>query len=297
MEFAGFKLKLAITGAGGLLGRTFQAELKKQQKYKCALFTKMELDITNRESIFSVLRRERPDWVINCAAFTNVDIAEVDPIKAFEVNSRAMGNLAQVSRDLDIKVMHFSTDYVFDGLAQHPYTEDSATNPINQYGLSKLAGEEILLDTMSENAIVVRTAWLYGSLKSGFLSHLISKVQNGEESIQLVDDQVGQLTLASDVVNATTKIIDRENSFSSKVLHITNQGSGSWQQIGQIVNDTLNGTTRIEGVSHKNLMRPALRPNFSALDARKYSNEYGPVRNWTDALIDYLINSKKAETQ
>ncbi len=295
METNGFKLKLAITGAGGLLGQTFEAELKTQQNYNSVLFNKTQLDITNRDSIWAALSKDAPDWIINCAAFTNVDSAEVSPGKAFEVNSTAIKNIAEVASELGIKVMHFSTDYVFDGLTQLPYTEESKTNPINKYGLSKLAGEELLFDFMPENALVVRTAWLYGPLKSGFLSQVITQVQKGEKSIRLVHDQVGQLTLASDLVGACMKIVARDSIFTSRVLHITNQGFGSWQQIGEIVNETLKGVTRIKGISHNELLRPALRPNFSALDAKKFSHEFGPMRNWTEALIEYLEKIKRIE--
>ena len=295
MEITGHKLKIVVTGGDGLLGRTFQEHLPVNGNRTTAVMHKTELDITNKESIRVALEKARPDWLVNCAAFTNVDSAELNPDVAFDVNSNAMKNIAEVATDLNIRVLHFSTDYVFDGLSPHPYVEKSETNPLNQYGLSKLEGEKNLLAAMPENALVIRTAWLYGSLKSGFLSQVINRVEGGVKCIQLVDDQLGQLTLASDVVQASLKILDEYQTFSSKIFHITNQGFGSWQEIGVLINHLLGGQSQINGISHKELDRPALRPNFSALDSSQFSEEFGPMRNWTDALEEYLSNHKKTK--
>jgi len=295
VEITGHKLKIVITGGDGLLGRTFQEHLSVNGNRTTAVMHKTELDITNKESIRVALEKARPDWLVNCAAFTNVDFAELNPEIAFDVNSKAMRNIAEVATELNIRVLHFSTDYVFDGVSGYPYSEKSETNPINQYGLSKLEGEKNLIATMPENALVVRTAWLYGSLKSGFLSQVINRVQDGEKHIQLVNDQLGQLTLASDVVQASMKILDEYKTFSSKIFHITNQGIGSWQEIGELINHTLEGRSQIDGISHKELDRPALRPNFSALDSGQFSAEFKPMRKWAEALEEYLNKYKKAK--
>ena len=288
-------MKIVVTGGDGLLGRTFQEHLSMNGNRTTAIMHKAELDITNSESIRLALEKVRPDWLVNCAAFTNVDSAELNPDIAFDVNSNAMRNIAEVANKLNLRVLHFSTDYVFDGLSSHPYVEKSETNPLNQYGLSKLEGEKNLLAAMPENALVIRTAWLYGSLKSGFLSQVVNRIQGSEKHIQLVDDQLGQLTLASDVVQASMKILDQYQTFSSKIFHITNQGFGSWQEIGALINHTLGGQSQIDGISHLELDRPALRPNFSALDSSLFSEEFGPMRNWTDALEEYLSNYKKTK--
>ena len=295
MEITGHKLKIVVTGGDGLLGRTFQERLSMNENRTAAVIHKTELDITNKQSLRVALEKARPDWLVNCAAFTNVDSAELNPDVALDVNSNAVRNIAEVATELNIRVLHFSTDYVFDGVSGDPYSEKSETNPINQYGLSKLEGEKNLMAIMPENALVVRTAWLYGSLKSGFLSQVISQVQSGVKCIQLVDDQFGQLTLASDVVQASMKILDKHQTFSSRIFHITNQGFGSWQEIGALINHTLGGQSQINGISHKELNRPALRPNFSALDSSQFSEEFGPMRNWTDALAEYLSNYKKTK--
>ena len=295
MESTGYKLNIVVTGGDGLLGRTFQEHLSMNGNRATAIMHKVELDITNKESTRMALEKARPDWLVNCAAFTNVDSAELNRDVAFDVNSNAMRNIAEVATDLNIRVLHFSTDYVFDGLSSDPYVEKSETNPLNQYGLSKLEGEKNLLTAMPENALVIRTAWLYGSLKPSFLSQVIKRVQGGEKHIQLVDDQLGQLTLASDVVQASMKILDKYRTFSSKIFHITNQGFGSWQEIGALINHSLGGQSQINGISHKELDRPALRPNFSALDSSQFSEEFGPMRNWTDALEEYLSNHKKTK--
>ena len=295
MESTGYKLNIVVTGGDGLLGRTFQEHLSMNGNRATAIMHKVELDITNKESIRLALEKARPEWLVNCAAFTNVDSAELNPDVAFDVNSNAMRNIAEVATELNIRVLHFSTDYVFDGLSSDPYVEKSETNPLNQYGLSKLEGEKNLLAAMPENALVIRTAWLYGSLKPSFLSQVIKRVQGGEKHIQLVDDQLGQLTLASDVVQASMQILDKYRTFSSKIFHITNQGFGSWQEIGALINHSLGGRSQVNGISHKELDRPALRPNFSALDSSQFSEEFGPMRNWTDALEEYLSNHKKTK--
>jgi len=295
VEINGCKLKIIVTGGDGLLGRTFQEHLSMNGSYTSAVMPKTELDITNKASIRMALTKDRPDWLINCAAFTNVDSAELNPTIAFDVNSNAIKNVAEVATELNIRVMHFSTDYVFDGQSSQPYAEESETNPLNQYGLSKLEGEKNLLAIMPENALIIRTAWLYGSLKSGFLSQVINRVQGGEKHIQLVDDQLGQLTLASDVVQSSIKILDQYKCFSSKIFHITNRGFGSWREIGELINHTLEGRSQIDGISHRELNRPAPRPNFSALDSGLFSVEFGPLRKWTDTLENYLSIYKKTK--
>jgi dTDP-4-dehydrorhamnose reductase len=291
VEIFGQQLKVAITGGMGLLGQTFQKYFMLNSDYSYKVFGRDELDVTDENSLYRALDKFRPDWLINCAAITNVDKTEVDPSKAIKVNASAMSNIAQVAIQLNIKVLHFSTDYVFDGNISVPYLEISETNPINQYGLTKLEGERILLEEMPQNAVILRTAWLYGSAKLGFLSDLIGRIKQREYEIQLVNDQVGQLTLTSDVVHAAIAIIDKSGVFDSKIYHVTNQNFGSWLEIGEFVNHTLKGSTQILGVSNAELNRPALRPRFSALDSKKFGDEFFEIRTWTAALEEYLIQN------
>jgi dTDP-4-dehydrorhamnose reductase len=289
VEFFGHQLKIVITGGNGLLGQTFQKVMSRNLNYSVKPLRKEELDVSDKKSLYTVLDNLRPDWLINCAAITNVDKAEINPSEAFLVNAIAVSNIAEVANQLNLKVLHFSTDYVFDGDATVPYLEISETNPVNQYGLSKLEGERVLLEAMPQNAVVVRTAWLYGSTKLGFLSDLIRRVEQRESEIQLVNDQIGQLTLASDVVLAAIEIINRFKIFESQIYHITNQNFGSWLEIGEFVNITLKGNTRMLGISHIELNRPALRPNFSALNSKKFAGEFFGLRTWTSALEGYLV--------
>jgi dTDP-4-dehydrorhamnose reductase len=144
---------------------------------------------------------------------------------------------------------------------------------------------------MSHNAVVIRTAWLYGTAKSGFVSNIISRVEKNEAEIQLVGDQVGQLTLASDVVDAAIRIIDRQGNFESQIYHVTNQNFASWAEIGEFVNSALNGRSRIIAISSQELNRPASRPNFSALDSKKFDGEFIPIRSWNNALGEFLAEN------
>jgi dTDP-4-dehydrorhamnose reductase len=291
VEFSSKQLKIVITGGSGLLGQTFQRTLSRNTNYSVKLFRKEELDISDKKSLHKVLDNLKPDWLINCAAITNVDKAEIDPAAAFQVNAIAMSNIAQVVNQLNLKILHFSTDYVFDGDNSAPYLETSEPNPINQYGLSKLEGERVLLEAMPQNAVIIRTAWLYGAAKLGFLADLIRRVEQRESEIQLVNDQIGQLTLASDVVLAAIAMINRSEVFESDIYHITNQNFGSWLEIGEFVNHTLKGSTRISGISSKELNRPALRPKFSALNSKKFADEFFELRTWTSALKEYLVQN------
>lgn len=283
-----------MAGGQGLLGQTFKTHLSTSGKHVTTIFNKDELDITNLNSLHVTLKKTRPDWLVNCAAFTNVDGAELNSHIAYEVNGTAMSNISKVANDLSIKVMHISTDYVFDGDTTKPYSEDEEPNPINVYGMSKLEGEQILLREMGQGAIILRTAWLYGELKNGFLSQLIDRIRSGEEEIRIVEDQVGQLTLASDVVGGAMQIMDRHGEFNSEIYHLTNQNYGSWKDIGEFTCRVLRGRTKFIGISSNELNRPAQRPAFSALNSDKFANEFFPIRSWTVALEEYLTFNPKA---
>jgi dTDP-4-dehydrorhamnose reductase len=274
VEIPGRQLRIIITGGAGLLGQTFLAKLSRFPEYSVKIFTKAELDILDKKQLMEIFSKFKPDWLINCAAITNVDNIEIDSTSAVNVNDIAVLNIAKVANLLDIKVIHFSTDYVFDGEASIPYRETCEPNPINKYGSSKREGEKNLFAEMSHNAVVIRTAWLYGTAKSGFVSNIISRVEKNEVEIQLVGDQVGQLTLASDVVDAAIRLIDRQGNFESQIYHVTNQNFASWAEIGEFVNSALNGRSRIIAISSQELNRPALRPKFSALDSKKFDGEF-----------------------
>jgi dTDP-4-dehydrorhamnose reductase len=291
VEISGHQLRIIITGGAGLLGQTFLAKLSRFPDYSVKIFTKAELDILDKKQLLEIFREFKPDWLINCAAITNVDNIEIDPTSAVIVNSIAVSNIAKVAKLLDVRVIHFSTDYVFDGEASVPYRETCEPNPINKYGSSKREGEKNLFAEMSHNAVVIRTAWLYGTAKSGFVSNIISRVEKNEVEIQLVGDQVGQITLASDVVDAAIRIIDRQGNFESEIYHVTNQNYASWAEIGEFVNSALNGRTRIAPILSQELNRPASRPKFSALDSSKFDAEFFIMRSWTDALRDFLSQS------
>jgi dTDP-4-dehydrorhamnose reductase len=292
VEFSGQQLKIVITGGSGLLAQTFQTKLAKITDHSVRVFRREELDILDKKAMHDALDDLRPDWLINCAAVTNVDKAEIDPSPAFNVNALGVLNIAQVANQLNIKVLHFSTDYVFDGEVSVPYSETFDPNPINRYGLSKLEGERNLVAEMPQNAAIIRTAWLYGEAKLGFISNIIARVEQREPEIQLVNDQIGQLTLASDVVKAATQLMDRQGNFQSEIYHVTNQNFGSWLEIGEFVNYTLKGNTRISGILKEELNRPALRPTFSALDSKKFADEFFEIRSWTAALEEYLIQNQ-----
>lgn len=278
------RLKIVITGAGGMLGSALCDVLGENDEV--FPFSHTELDIADSSQIEGVLKNVRPDLLINAAAYTKVDDCERNSQLAFQVNGQAVGNLARACHSYPIFLVHFSTDYVFDGQKRTPYLEDDSTGPLNVYGASKLKGEQKIVEVGGENFLIVRTSWLYGPHGPNFVDKILELASQRPE-LQVVDDQVGAPTYTYDVAKAVRFLIEKR---AKGIIHVTNRGISSWYEFAVEI-------LKVAGLSHipirkitsDQMKRPAARPAYSALSMDRLEKVYGyQMRGWKEALKEYL---------
>ncbi len=244
-----------------------------------------DLDIASMEACEGIISETGPDVVINAAAYTDVDGCETNSEKCFSVNAEGVKNIALASRDRGIKVVHFSTDYVFDGKKGTPYLEDDICNPINVYGRSKLAGEQYL-QQYSGDFLLIRSAWLYGKNGKNFVKTIVDKAKMNKQ-LEVVDDQIGAPTFSWDLAGAVQLLI--EGKYSG-IYHITNRGNCSWYEFTQrILKSAAINDVAVKPIKSNVLARPAKRPHYSVLSCRKFITNTGKtMRYWQVALDDFI---------
>ncbi len=280
-------LKVLVTGANGQLGSELR-HLALNYPNMQFLFTDYEeLDITNKFSVESICTQINPDFIINCAAYTAVDKAEDDEANAYKLNAEAPRNLAESAKKIDAKLIHISTDYVFDGKAFVPYTEDFPTLPNSIYGKTKLAGEQFVLN--SGISMVVRTAWLYSIYGKNFAKTI---AQKGKESssLRVVFDQVGSPTWAHDLAKALLAIVLKGKiGFIPEVFHYTNEGVCSWYDFAHEIVKYYGCECKIFPILTSEYPTPAKRPPYSVLSKGKIKSIYGvDIPHWRESLINCL---------
>lgn len=244
-----------------------------------------DFDIASQGACEEVIAETEPDIVINAAAYTNVDGCESDSNACFSVNAEGVKNIALACRQKRIKIVHFSTDYVFDGTRKTPYQEDDKCTPLNVYGKSKLAGEQYLKQ-FSDNFLLIRSAWLYGKNGKNFVKTIIEKART-EKLLKIVDDQVGSPTFTWDLAAAVQLLIEGQHT---GIFHITNRGNCSWYEFAvKILKSACIPDVTVKPIKSDELERPARRPHYSVLTCRKFSETTGKVmRYWQVALDDYI---------
>ncbi|MHB8232272.1 MAG: dTDP-4-dehydrorhamnose reductase [bacterium] len=278
-------LKIALIGSTGMLGIDVNAALK-GVNFLIKNYNSKNLDIADAKKVYEALSAFKPDYIINCAAYTDVDGAETEKEKADAVNNAGVQNLADAALAFGSRIVHLSTDYVFDGTKKTPYTEDDDSNPINEYGLSKLRGENALKNS-GASYIILRTSWLYGKNGRNFVNTIL-KLADGKKKIEVVDDRFGSPTYTKDVAYAISEIIIKDNS-KNEIYHLTNAGVTSWYKFAvEIVNVFKRTNCEIIPVASDKFARPAGRPVYSALDNSKIKEDYNiELRPWKDALKKY----------
>lgn len=239
-----------------------------------------DYDITNYNELNSQIDQIKPEIIINAAAYTNVDGCETDKELCLSVNGLALGNLAAAAKKHQAVLIHYSTDYVFDGLKQAGYREDDAINPINAYGQSKAKGEELILKSGC-NFYLIRTAWLYGKFGKNFVDTIVD-LSAKQSEIKVVNDQFGNPTYAPDLAKATRQLLIDKKPFG--VYHQTNANSCTWSDFALKIKEIKGFEATITPVSSVEFPRPAKRPQCSILINTKLS----ALRSWQEALVDYL---------
>tara|TARA_Y100000031_G_scaffold137998_1_gene163547 strand:+ start:276 stop:1154 length:879 start_codon:yes stop_codon:yes gene_type:complete len=229
-----------------------------------------ELDIVRRADTVSYIRQLEPKWVVNCAAYTNVDKAEVEQDVAFVVNRDAVENIGLGCREAGARLIHISTDFVFDGKKGKPYSPDDEPNPLNVYGASKLAGEQVLCELFTQYSMIIRTAWLYSADGNNFVKTML-RLMAEQESLSVVDDQYGSPTYAEGLADAIWRIIEG-NLFKAGIFHWTDNGVISWYEFARAIHEEAIGIglldrgIRIDPISSDAYRAPARRAAFSALN-------------------------------
>jgi dTDP-4-dehydrorhamnose reductase len=277
---------ILVTGAAGQLGNEMRVLSKNYSGYEF-VFTDIDtLDITDYKSVKDTIDRVNPNWIINCVAFNLVDKAETDQENAFKINSLAVKYLAETIRESECRLIHVSTDYVFDGISNTPYNEDSLTNPLSVYGMSKLEGEKNALQY--SRSMVIRTAWLYSSFGNNFVKTILRHGAE-KESLNVVFDQTGTPTYAADLADAILKIISgvirNQTAFNAGIYHYSNEGVCSWYDFAKEIVTEAELKCRINPILSREYPTAAKRPFYSVLDKSKIKENYGiEIPHWRQSL-------------
>ena len=298
-------MKIAILGAGGRLGAALMR--KYRERFDVVGFNHAQLDLSNFGELRKKLRATSFDLLINAAAFTNVDLCETKRDEAFLINAEAPRALAEICRDKRARLIHFSTDYVFDGGKREPYVESDSANPISVYGESKLAGEQNVL-AVQDRHLIVRVSWIFGPDRPSFIDGMIKRAQENEEVDAVADkfsaptytDDIAEMLVVAGIDDGTqARVADlgyNAVSDHSGILHFTSAGECSWQEYAQWALDCcqeiglpLKGKT-VGARKLKDMTNwVARRPVYSVLSSAKYTKLSGrSPRTWREAVADYI---------
>ena len=259
-------MKILVIGSDGQLGLEFQKISNSLGSLSWIFSTIKTLDLLRLETINSFLNNINPTVIVNCAAYTNVDKAETESKLVNTINHTAVDIISRWTSDNNKKLIHISTDYVFDGLSNIPLSENSKTKPVNEYGSSKLKGEIACLKNDS-NSIVIRTSWLYSSFGKNFVKTMIDLMKK-KDSVKVVNDQIGSPTYAYDLAKVIIEIIiNSENK--SGLFHYSNEGKTSWFEFAKSIRELYNLNCEIIGVPSKEFKTIAKRPQYSLLNKSK----------------------------
>jgi dTDP-4-dehydrorhamnose reductase len=279
-----------ITGCNGMLGRDLLSALGNRDVIAC---TRSDLDVTDAEAAQKVIDKARPDVVANCAAWTAVDDAEEHEDAAFAVNAVGAANLARACAKHSAALVHISTDYVFDGLAESPYAEDSPLSPRSAYGRTKAAGEWAVQAILAERSWIVRTAWLYGAGGPNFVRTMI-RLESTTDTIDVVDDQRGQPTWSAQLARQVVRLVD--TATPAGVYHGTAAGQTTWYGLARAVFEELGAEPdRIRPTTTDRMPRPAPRPPYSVLGHDAWHRAGIPAPpGWRDSLAQAFESLRKA---
>lgn len=281
-------MKILVTGAGGQLAQSIKEISKNYKNFDFDFLTKEDLNLIDFENLIKQTANNKYDVVINCAAYTNVEYSTTAPGNALKGNSKIVKNLAKVSKINNFFIVHFSTDYVFDGKKRTPYNEDDDKNPINYYGATKLLGENNLIN-FSNNACIIRTSWLYSSYGNNFVKNIIKKAKENE-SINVVNDQMGSPTYAPDlakvVLDILPKIMKKEGV---NIYHYCNKDYTNWFNFAKTIINYANLKCLVKPIATHELKSGILRPFYSVLDTSKIVDEFNiSIPKWQDSLKECI---------
>jgi dTDP-4-dehydrorhamnose reductase len=276
-----------VTGANGQLGNELRELKKRTNNAFHFIYTDVdELDITSLPQVSDFIEHHSIKYIINCAAYTAVDKAETEPEKAFLINHTGVENLATTAKESGCRLIHISTDYVFDGKATTSYTEETKPNPLSVYGKSKLKGEEAILK-IQPDFVIIRTSWLYSEYGTNFVKTML-KLMNEKEEINVVSDQQGSPTYAADLAEMIMVILENseENEWKSGIYHFSNQGETTWYGFAEKIKELAHiDTCKLRPIKTEEYKVAAERPRYSVLDKSKIESTFHvAIPHWEDAL-------------
>lgn len=275
-------IKALVTGGNGQLAQCLKEIVKYHDELDITFQDLPDLDITNKQQLESYFSNNELDYCINCAAYTAVDLAEEQSELAYAVNAEGPKNIAMLCLKYNIKLIHISTDFVFDGQQRTPYSETDAPNPLSVYGASKLQGERNIQDVM-ENYFIVRTSWLYSEYGKNFMKTML-KLSETRDQISVVSDQIGSPTYAGDLAEGLIKIV-LSSSISYGIYHYSNGGIVSWYDFALEIFKQFGKTIEVRPIKTKDYPTAAKRPEFSVLDTTKTEiNFYCTINDWQTSL-------------
>ena len=287
-------MKAVLTGAKGQLG----CELQRSQPEGIELFaySSDELDICNQPRVRSIIEEKTPELIINAAAYTAVDKAESDREKAHQVNVQGVRNLAQAAKEKNIRLIHVSTDFVFDGKATSPYDEEAPVKPIGYYGETKLLGEEAIQEALPEQHVIIRTSWLYSAYGNNFVKTML-RLMTEKDELKVVSDQLGTPTYALGLAKVIWQCCQQKSI--NGLFHWSDAGETSWHGFALAIQEEalkinmLGKKIPVLPISTKEYPTPALRPAYSVMDKSKISRALNiEPRPWRESLRDMLIDLK-----
>jgi dTDP-4-dehydrorhamnose reductase len=278
---------ILVTGSNGQLGSEIK-ELSSKYDYNFFFTDKTALDISNADTINEFIESNHINTIINCAAYTAVDKAQSDEVNADAINHLAIKNMAQIAKDSNIKLIHISTDYVFDGTNFKPYTENDTTNPNGVYGKTKLDGEKALKEINPKNAIIIRTSWVYSSYGANFVKTML-RLGKEKEQLGVIFDQVGTPTYAKDLAKTILEIVPKIENDTVEIYHYSNEGVLSWYDFAKEIMRMAKLDCHINPIETKDYPTPAQRPHYSLLNKSKIKNTFTiEIPYWKDSLDECL---------
>ena len=279
-----------VTGANGQLGQAIQSIAGNYPSIDFVFCTSSELNITDINNCETIFEKYKPNFCINAAAYTAVDKAESEPEKAYAINVTGAQNLAAVCKSNDTTLLHVSTDFVFDGVATQPYSEEAIPNPTGVYGVTKLQGEQAIQNTW-EKHFIIRTSWVYSQFANNFMKTML-RLASERDSLSVVSDQIGTPTNALDLAECLLNIITFDFRFSTfdcyGIYNFSNEGDCSWYDFAKEIFKVNNISINLQAIPTSAYPTPAKRPVYSVLDKSKIKKEFGiEVKDWEVSLKNY----------
>jgi len=281
-------MRILVTGSSGQLGQVFKNNTC-NSGHEFYFTDVKELDITKKKKILEYVKINKIDLIINCAAYTNVNQSETNKKQAIKVNVDGVRNLVEVCEKRKIKMIHFSTDYVYNSDSLNPIKEDSNINPVNYYGVSKREGEKIIEKSLSDS-IIIRTSWLYSMFGNNFVKNMIKKGEKADK-VYVINDQFGCPTNCKDLVNVVLNILSSNKLYQKKVYNFSNEGFTNWYEFTKKIFELKRINCDIIAVDNNSYKTTVSRPKFSVTDKSRIKDIFNvKIRSWEEALEEFIIN-------